>query len=67
MGTTGQKTIEVGILLAPQVTFLLDGPFGSYTGEYTATVQDGAVRIEGLEKQANDLFLTLQTRKPLFF
>ncbi len=50
MGTTGQKTIEVGILLAPQVTFLLDGPFGSYTGEYTATVQDGAVRIEGIKE-----------------
>ncbi|MFA5496889.1 MAG: SpoIID/LytB domain-containing protein [Bacteroidales bacterium] len=50
MGTTGQKTIEVGILLAPQVTFLLDGSFGPYTGEYTATVQDGAIRIEGIKE-----------------
>lgn len=56
MGATGQKTIEVGILLAPQITFVLDGPFGAYTGTYTATVQDGVLRIDGI-KDACDRYV----------
>ncbi|HHV04317.1 MAG: SpoIID/LytB domain-containing protein [Bacteroidales bacterium] len=46
MGNSGQKTIEVGILLAPSVTFQLDGDFGGYSGNYTVAAEDGQIRFQ---------------------
>lgn len=46
MGNSGQKTIEVGILLAPSVHFVLEGNFNGYSGEYSATVEDGQIRFQ---------------------
>ena len=49
MGTSGQKTIEVGILLAPRIAFQLEGSYAPYIGAFEATLQNGKVCITGKE------------------
>jgi len=46
MGITSQKTIEVGILKAPAVSFSLDGDFGDFSGDYTAFAENGKIRFQ---------------------
>ncbi|MFA7089849.1 MAG: hypothetical protein WC128_07510, partial [Bacteroidales bacterium] len=46
MGITGQKTIEVGILKAPALSFTLDGDFGDFSGDYTAYAENGKIRFQ---------------------
>ncbi|MFA7458165.1 MAG: SpoIID/LytB domain-containing protein [Bacteroidales bacterium] len=45
MGNTSKKTIEVGILLAPSVSFELEGDYGGYSGPCTATAEKGQIRF----------------------
>ncbi|HKM31252.1 MAG: SpoIID/LytB domain-containing protein [Bacteroidales bacterium] len=49
MGTSGKKTIEVGILSAPCIAFQLEGNFGPFAGAFEATVQNGVVCVTGKE------------------
>ncbi len=46
MGNSGKKTIEVGILLAPSISFELEGNYGAYSGCFTATAESGQVRFQ---------------------
>ncbi len=46
MGITSQKTIEVGILRAPSVSFTLEGDFGNFSGDYTAYAENGKIRFQ---------------------
>src|SRR5574344_2199218 len=46
MGNSGKKTIEVGILLAPSISFELEGNYGAYSGCFTATAESGQGRFQ---------------------
>ena len=46
MGNTGKKTIEVGILLSPSISFELEGNYGAYSGRFTAIAENGQVRLQ---------------------
>ncbi|HNY24862.1 MAG TPA: SpoIID/LytB domain-containing protein, partial [Bacteroidales bacterium] len=48
MGSTSQKTIEVGILLADSVSFQLEGNFGRYSGSYEVSLKENRLFFEGM-------------------
>ncbi len=47
MGTSSQKTIEVGILRAASIQFELNGSFGGYSGPGEVSLRDGKLLFEG--------------------
>ena len=48
MGSTSQKTIEVGILLADSVSFQLEGNFGRYSGSYEVSLKENRLFFDGM-------------------